>query len=54
MGKIMVISTEFEIEDNKDIDHHDLANLISGACDNIPQDEMPDGVSIGISYPAGF
>ena len=50
---MILIITEFEIEDNKDIHPHDLANLISGACDNIPQDEMPDGVSVGISYPAG-
>lgn len=52
MGKIIVIRTEFEVDDNMDIHPHDLSNLISAACDNIPAEEMPDGVSVGISYPA--
>jgi hypothetical protein len=50
MSKTIIICTEFMVDDEMDINPHDLAALMNGACDNIPMEEIPDGVFVGMSY----
>lgn len=50
MAKTIVVCTEFTVDESKDIDAQELAALTNGACDNIPMEEIPDGVFVGISY----
>lgn len=50
MSKTITICTEFTVDETKDIDTQELVALVNGATDDIPMEEIPEGVFVGISY----